>query len=271
MIRIAFAAALIAAVPATGMAATVSLQAIADGSVPGETTNVIDSRAFDTATDQLGFVAAEVAPATGEGLSRSNAHFDFLPGTMHASSTTVKNAGTGSSVHFSSANAGHTETYVADGDGSVTVRFGYAGRLDLTTDIPDASRLVRAFAGLNIFAPTLTESRFSDSAFFPDPLFGATNGFFDDEFIATFNVSDGDDFRVNPYLGVETGALEQFSAFIDASAEINGFWSIEATGTVLTSSDGTLIPTTPVPLPAGVMLLLTPLGALVAMRRPKRA
>ena len=242
----------------------------ADGK--NETRAIVDED--NSNADAISEASRALSAPGGEGSSSGSASGDMVQGEFATFANANKVASTAPSAHQGYGIVDAQARYTAVGDMRVTVSLDLVGEFAALTDRPLADRLVGVGGSLSIFSPGLSflEARGTDLT--GDPLNGLASGSFTDQIAATFDLADGEAFDLQVRLRSVAGDVVSplapavlLQSFYDARSTMSAFLSIETDGGSLISGDSTI---SPVPLPAGLPMLVAALGGLGYLSRKRK-
>jgi len=171
------------------------------------------------------------------------------------------------SKNFARSRLEATSQYVVSGDGTLKLDLGVTGMFDVLSDRGDGKALSHILAGFSVALADGTVYR-RLSSFDPANDISNANGVHVMEDLSeTIALKDGDRFTLSLFALADAGDFPNFTiprdyqtSFFEAQSEISGALSLTTEGIGLDEI-------APVPLPAGLPLLMAGLGGLALMGR----
>ena len=159
------------------------------------------------------------------------------------------------------------QSYIADTAGTIT--FDYT--LDifhlLVSDLAPLRDFYNYGLSLALVGETSNYGQIYESTLDPDPIFLTNGGIRTLDFSGQIDVAAGEEFSVEMVLFGQMGQFTPIGAFFQGTLNLDGDWMVSSTGDFRPVLDDLA----PVPLPAGLPLIVCGLGALGCMRLRKRS
>lgn len=159
------------------------------------------------------------------------------------------------------------QSYIADTAGTVTLDYSLDIFHLLVSDLAPLRDFYSYGLSLALIGETTNYARIYESTFDPDPIFLANSGVRTLDFSGEIDVAAGEEFSVEMVLFGQMGQFTPVGAFFQGTLNLQGDWMVSSTGDFRPVPDDLA----PVPLPAGLPLMVCGLGVLGCMRLRKRS
>lgn len=154
------------------------------------------------------------------------------------------------------------QTYIADTAGTVTLDYTLDIFHLLVSDLTPLRDFYSYGLSLALVGETSNYGRIYESALDPDPIFLTNGGVRTLDFSGQIDVAAGEEFSVEMVLFGQMGQFTPIGRFFRGTLNLHGDWMVSSTGDFRPVPDDLA----PVPLPAGLPLMICGLGALGCMR-----
>lgn len=257
-----------------GFAAAATLSTVVDaryqsgGTAGGDSVTEVTDTSSGVLTQALDTFALAAS-----GASSAAADVDHANRRLLLSSTARNSGSAGEALHWARARTEVTSRYRVEGNGTLFLTLATAGFATALTDRDDNRSLTHLLAGFRVETPNETVSERVSSADPSGPIFGLNGNGFSIDLGAAVDVQDGDVLTLTLFGLADSGDFPNLTiprtplgSFFDARAEISASLSLREDGIRLVPEE-----ISPVPLPAGLPLLVAGLASLALARRRQAA
>lgn len=159
------------------------------------------------------------------------------------------------------------QSYVADSAGTVVLDYSLDIFHLIVSDLAPLRDFYSYGLSLALVGETGNYGRIYESKLDPSPIFLSNSGIRTLDFSGQIDVAAGEEFSIEMILFGQMGQFTPIGGFLRGTLNLQGEWMVSSTGGFRPISDDLA----PVPVPAGLPLMICGLGALGCMRLRKSA